>query len=412
MNEETRKRERGQGRIFSRPGSRFLWVQYYLHGEPVRVSSGETDEKKAERFLRRKLGEVEAGTHQDTRRVTYEDLRESFYRDYEINGRKSQRRDKEGQPTLDKVVRLDEFFSGWRASEIDADAIRRFAAQQKGSGLSNASINRSISALRRMFNIAREDGALRSVPRFPMLKESAPRQGFFERPQYERLSAALPERLRLPLALGFFTGMRLSEVLNLRWEQIDFLAGTISLRAGETKNDGARTIPIVPQLRTLLLEQRAKRPAGFLHVCFTLDGQGRAVKIKGFRKAWYSACVKCGLGEMTAAVDPETGETLYAPPRGPRSKPKPRMVYSGVIFHDLRRTAVRNLVRSGVPERVAMAISGHKTRSVFDRYNIVSENDLAAAGSQLAKFHEAAPKVGDISGTECTTMQQASSTIN
>jgi integrase len=401
------------GRVFSRPGSKFLWVQYYdARGVQIRVSSGETDERKAERFLRRKIGEVAAGVHEDTRRVTYDDLRSAFYRDYEVNARKSLRRDAEGGPWLDKVARLDEFFSGWRASEIDADAIRKFAAEQQGHGLSNASINRSISALRRMFNLARQDGTLRSIPYFPMLRESAPRSGFFERESFEKLSASLPDYLRLPLAIGYFTGMRLSEVLGLRWEQVDFLANTITLRAGETKNDEARTVPVVPQLRAMLLEQRSKRQAGCPFVSFRLDARRRAVRIGGFRKAWYSACVKAGLGEMAPAVDAATGEALYAPPRGPHSKPKPRMIYRGLIFHDLRRTAVRNLVRSGVPERVAMAISGHKTRSVFDRYNIVSQSDLALASSQLAKFHEASQKVGDSSGTESTEMQQVSSSIN
>ncbi len=100
---------------------------------------------------------------------------------------------------------------------------------------------------------------------------------------------------------------------------------------------------------------------------------------------------------MEPAIDGATGESLFATPRGPRSKPKAKMIYQGMIFHDLRRTGVRNLVRAGVSEKVARDISGHKTRSVFDRYNIVSPTDVAEAGRKLEIFHS--QKVGDISGT-------------
>jgi integrase len=412
MNEKPR-RERNSGRIFLR--GQVGWIQYYSHGAQIRESTGirvatEADRKKVEKKLRQKIGEVEAGVSRETRSLRYEDLRESYLADYVANGRKSLRHDKDGNPYLDKVTRLDGFFSGFRASEIDADRVRKFVIDQQGRELSNASINRSIAALKRMFNLAKQDGKVRNVPYFPMLKESSPRAGFLEREQYEELSRRLPDYLRLPVAIGFFTGMREGEILSLDWDQVDLLASTINLRPGETKNDQARTIPIVPQLHFLLVEQRGRRQPGCRFVCFRLDRGGHAVKISGFRKAWYSACVKAGLGTMEAPLDRE-GKAVMALPRGPRSKPKAKMIYRGTIFHDLRRTGVRNLVRAGVPERVAMSISGHRTRSVFERYNIVSQNDVAEAGRKLAAFHDAG-KFGDISGTESTKLQQVSSPIN
>lgn len=403
-------RERGTGRLFLRGGTTW-WCQYYFHGQQIRVSTGETDEKKAAKFLRKRIGEVDAGVHRDTRRLKYEDLREAFYQDYVVNGRKSLRHDAEGSPRLDKVVRLDGFFEGYRASEIDADLIRKFIADQQGRALSNGSINRSVSALRRMFYLAKEDGKLRDVPAFPMTKESRPRQGFFEREQYERLFAELPDYLRLPFSIGYFSGMREGEILGLDWTQVDFLHGVIRLRAGETKNDEAREVPVVPQLRALLAAQHARRQPGCDYVCFKLDRKGHAVQVQGFRKAWYSACIRAGLGRMVPVTDPETGEALCAKRQDrPNGKAKPKMEYEGMIFHDLRRSGARALVHAGVPEKVAMQIGGWKTRSVFDRYSIVSPKDVAEAGRKLEQFHS--QKVGDNSGTDCTEMQQAASTTN
>lgn len=392
MNE---KRERGTGRLFLR-GTTF-WCQYYHRGLQIRVSTKQTDERKARNFLRDRLAEVRTGTHTGARNLRYRDLRDAHLADYQVNKRKSLRCDEEGKARLDAVTRLNDFFDGCRADEIGADLIRAYIKNEQARGLSNGSINRSVSALRRMFHLAMEEGKLRSVPYFPMLKEAAPRKGFVEQDSYKKLRAKLPEYLRLPLDLGFFTGMRLGEVLSLRWEQIDFLSGAIHLYAGETKNDGARQIPLVPQLRTALVGQHATRQAGCPYVCFRLDRRGHAVKIGGFRKAWQSACIKAGLGKMEPVTD-ETGEPILSKPRvdRPRSKPKAKMTYRGLIFHDLRRSAVRNLVRAGVPETVARQITGHKTRSVFDRYNIVSESDLANAGRQLATFFENGDKTGTV----------------
>lgn len=395
------KRERGEGRLFLR--GNIWWCQYYFHGQQIRVSTGETDEKKAAKFLKQKLAEVATGTHGDSHNMRYEDLRDSYLADYDANNRKSLRRDGDGRVHTDTVNRLDEFFSGYRVREIDADSVRRFQTDQRSKKLSNGTINRSVSALRRMFSLARKEGKLREVPYFPFLEESAPRAGFVESAEYERLLAALPDYLRPVLALGFWTGMRRAEILNLKWEQLDFLAGTITLRAGETKNDEGRTIPVTASLRSVLLEQRNKRQPGCPYVCFLIDRLGHACKIGNFRKVWQSRCVKLGLGKTEPA-----GEVVLRSDR-PHGKPKPKMIYTGLLFHDLRRSAVRNLVRSRVPEKIAMQISGHKTRAVFDRYNIVSENDVMEAGRQLESYFA---KNGDNSGTTVHQNAAASSPVN
>ena len=204
------------------------------------------------------------------------------------------------------------------------------------------------------------------------MKEARPRQGFFERPQYDKLLAELPDYLRLPFSIGYFSGMREGEILGLEWDQVKFLEGVIQLRAGETKNGEAREIPIIPELRVLLLAQRAKRQAYCPYVCFRLDRRGDAVKAPRISQGMVFCLVRVGLGKMEPKLDRVTREPLYASPRGPRSKPKPKMVYRGMIFHDLRRSGARALLHAGVPEKVCMAIGGWKTRSVFDRYSIVS----------------------------------------
>ena len=160
------------------------------------------------------------------------------------------------------------------------------------------------------------------------------------------------------------------------------MSGTIELLAGETKNDDARDVPIIPQLRALLVGQHAKRQPNCPHVCLRLDRRGNAVKIRGFRKAWYSACIRSGLGRMELKVDRVTGEPLYTSPRGPRSKPKTKMIYRGTIFHDLRRVGARS----------------------FDRYKINSRTDFVDAGKKLEIFHNL--KVGDNSGTIDSPLNQ------
>lgn len=184
-----------------------------------------------------------------------------------------------------------------------------------------------------------------------MLKENNVRKGFIEHGEYLALQKALPNYLKPVVTVAYMTGWRRAEILNLQWNRVNIKEGIVRLEPGETKNDDGRTLYMEPELWELIEELYRKRHMDCLYV-FQLNGS----KICDFRNSWATACSEIG---------------------------KP-----GLLFHDLRRSGVRNMVRAGISERVAMTISGHKTRSVFDRYNIVSQEDLKEAAQKRHEFYE------------------------
>jgi integrase len=355
------RRERGTGRVWQI--GPVWYIQYYVNGRQVRKSSGSTSEAFAKRLLQKRLGEAAAGIHRDLRRLKYEDLRRGFFDVYQTKHYKSLRTVKKtGEPRLDAVTRLNGFFEGYRASAINTDTMVEFTKKLQADGKADGTINRSLSALRRMFHIAKEKGALRDVPHFPMLKENNVRQGTLAKESYPRLLAALPEYLRPVLAIGYHTGMRLGEIQGLKWDQIDFLNRMIRLNAGETKNDAAREIPVTGELCTMLEAHFLKRPAGCLFVC-NLNGR----PVGDFRRVWYDRCAKLGLGTL-------------------EGQGRARGKYRGLIFHDLRRTFITDAEHAGAPRHEVMKGTGHKTESTYKRYAIASAEGQRAAMDRITAF--------------------------
>jgi integrase len=333
------------------------WVKYYVNGKPVRESTETDSETKARRMLKEREGRVAGGQPLLPRvdRIRYEEAAADLRQHYRVTGERNL------EEAEYRLARLDAFFAHRRLASIGPADATAYAAQRQGEQVANGTINRELAVLSRMLRLAYDNNKLLRLPRLRHLEEAAPRSGFFEREQYEAVRQHLPEDLQAAVAIAHTFGWRMqSEVLILELRQVDLEAGTIRLDPGATKNDEGRVVYLTPELRGMLTAQVARvmdlmreRGAVIPYLFPHLTGRHQGQRRREFRKAWKTACKRAGC--------------------------------LGMLQHDFRRTAVRNMVNAGIPERVAMAVTGHKTRSIFDRYHIVSPGDLQEASRRLAE---------------------------
>lgn len=340
---------KGLGRVFKR-GSVY-WIAYSYRGKEFRESSHSEGDVQAHRLLKKRLGEMGRGRliGPVEERVTFEEMAQDLVRDYQVNARRA-------LAAIQFPIRhLRESFALDKALDITTDRVKAHIARRQQEGASNATINRELAALKRMFSLAVQAGKLASKPYIPTLEENNARQGFLDHGSFLALRENLPDYLKDPITFLYLSGWRVSEMRSLEWRDVDLPGKVVRLRPEVSKNKDGRLLPLKSEL--LAVAERARQNRLLECPCvFHLNGQ----PIRDFRGAWKTACKAAGL--------------------------------NGTIVHDLRRTAVRNMVRAGIPERVAMSLSGHKTRSIFDRYNIVSEADLALAAERLQAHLQDQPK--------------------
>ena len=207
-------RQRGEGSIYQNPRSGYLWVKYYFAGQAFRESSRTTDPVKAARFLRQRMAQIERGESfgPQIEKVRIEELAEDLLRDYRINGHKSLA-DVETRWRL----HLQPFFRSVRAIQLGSKLLARYVDQRQQEHASNATINREIACLKRMYRlgyVASPPRVLR-IPAFPHLQENSPRQGFLTVDQFHKLVAHCPDLwLRALLETAYTYGWRVSELLN------------------------------------------------------------------------------------------------------------------------------------------------------------------------------------------------------
>jgi len=370
-----RRRTKGDGSVYRQ--GRFWWIAYQ-HPDGTRRKESTRSERQsvALRLLRTRIG---AGANNlpvipRAEQLTFHDAAQAVIDDFVANKKQS-------EDVVRRRIRLHlmPYFGGRRLIGITTADVTAFVAKRQKDTIvtrkatasspeerkpvSAAEINRELQILKRIFSLAIQSGRIAMKPHIAMLAEAAPRSGFFEREQYESVLRHLPAELQRVITFAYITGWRIAdEVLPLEWRQVAFDAGEVRLDPGTTKNGEGRTFPFTTELRSILTTQYAEherlRRAGqiepwvfFRMVARGRGGETRPKPIVSLNKAFKAACRQAGC--------------------------------PGRIPHDLRRTAVRNLVRAGISERVAMQMTGHKTRSVFERYNIVSQGDLHEAARKL-----------------------------
>ncbi len=350
-----RKKKKPDGSVIEQKN---WWIKYYKDGKPYFESAKTDDRDKAEKLLARRVVEIEDGKTPTVvaDRARYEKLMADLEKHYRINDKNSCLED-----LKDRRVHLDPFFKGLRLSRIDTRKIVAYVEHRKsqtsektGKPYANATINRELAKLSTMFTIARKNGLTFQPPLIEKLKEAPPRKGFYRLEEFERLRDALPEYLRPVLTFANATGWRKGEILNLTWDRVNLLEGTIRLECGETKNEAARNLYLEPELKEMFEDLWEKHDPECPYV-FQNKGRKIGGKTNDISHHWEKVRAKLGM--------------------------------EGKLVHDFRRTGVSNMRKAGISEKVCMQVSGHKTRGIFERYNIVDEEDMKEAAEKRAAYH-------------------------
>ena len=339
--------------VYRRKDSKFLWIHYGYRGRDYRESAETNSPKKATALRDLKKAQLRMGKFVDpiARRVMLSELYADVVEDYRINHYASI------DDLEDRWVKhLQAFFGHLAAADVTTDLCKRYIACRQKAGVADSTINRTLAALKRMFHLATEctPPKVQFVPYIPMLKENNVRTGFVETEAQVRLEHACGRIgwwMLAMLEVGCTYGWRHGSLLKMRVKQVDPHANVIRLEPGTTKNKKGLEVTMPRRVRELLLGCiKGKGPED----CLFTRANGKPVR--DFRRSWEKACAEAGV--------------------------------PGLHFHDLRRTAARNMRRGHISERVAMEVGGWKTTSVFHRYAIVDNEDIANAMDMLERSQD------------------------
>jgi len=332
-----KKKECKCGYNVQKAGFKNYWIEYYLEGKRTRERIGRSKLAAENRFREVQTAKAE-GRHINKNknafitlgqiRDWYLDLSETkqkrSYNDIRICLKNCVDRIGDIQASQLKTLNVEKF----RQSRLSEISIR------KGKPVLPSTINRDVANFRAMLNKAVDYSLIESNPigRIKQLEENNIRERVLNPEEFELLLYHCPDHLKGPVLIGFYIPMRQGEIFQLTWDKVDILRKYIRL-GQETKNKTGRVIPLHPKILDYL--NRLPRPihGGYI-----------------FEKRWYDRHAFDKAVQNAGIVD--------------------------FRFHDLRHCAINNLRLAGNDHFSIKKVSGHKTDIAFQRYNLVTEEEM------------------------------------
>lgn len=331
---------RGDGSVFQR--GRIWWLAYSWRGHLYQESSKSDDKRTAQKLLRKRQKEVEKPHFVDPareQRWTLEDMKEQIRLDY------VRRQNRTFESVEYAFKHLEAGFKFHRVMDIKDEKITAYADDRLEAGAERSSVNRELAHLRHGFNLMLKKKMISSVPLINLFEGENVRKGFIGVAEFNALLEKIPDTdARDMIEFLYNSGWRSGEAMALQWSWID--GNMIRLPAEVAKSKKARSLPIIGVIEDVI-ERRKKLHR--LDCPFVFHRAGKP--IKAFRKTFKAAAK-------------EIGQPALLP-------------------HDMRRSAVRNFRKSGLAESEGMALSGHKTNSVYKRYDIISDDDLTESMNRV-----------------------------
>jgi len=356
--------------LFSKRSLKILYYASYRDGKQLFVNTKTVDPETAYRQLLLARNLVSEGNRvlpSEASKLKYEDLKHvlmDYYRE-QFPASIYIRKDENDKPeeTFLGADKLDHFFKNMSIAQITAMKLQEFIKWRRREGDADATIRRQLGRLRSAFNRAKELDLITDnlIPSFRLPKDSEPREGFLEIEDFNKLREALPEHLRPAVTFLYYSGQRIGAAKKITWAMVSRNNDEIMTPGRINKNRKPQVVPLVgplSEISSVLERLRQTFPQPTDHV----------FDFRNFRNVWNETCDRLGLGKY----DRKT------------------RTYEGLIAHDFRRSAARNLTKAGITKTVAKKITGHRTDHIFDRYAIQTDDDVKDVLIKVGRYKKPA----------------------